>query len=206
MQTLQDLQLSVQDWFNAAYADKLELRTETMRHALQLVSERSGVDRVLVETGCVRTAHHYGDGNSTYIFGDFVRHFGGELHTVDISLDNMQLCMEATAPFADKTFYYAKDSVDFLRMWGRSSPGKMIDLLYLDSWNDVDSDENKRLAQEHCLNELDAAMPHLKPGCVVLLDDAMLEGGGKPMLAHARLEHLGWRCVFDSYQTLWVRQ
>lgn len=58
--------------------------------------------------------------------------------------------------------------------------------------------------QLHCLAELEAALPHLHRQSIVLIDDNQLPGGGKPRLAKRRLAELGWLCVLDSQQTLWL--
>lgn len=58
--------------------------------------------------------------------------------------------------------------------------------------------------QRHCLAELHAALPWLHPGSIVLIDDNHWPGGGKPRLAKRRLAELGWYCVLDSQQTLWL--
>ncbi len=58
--------------------------------------------------------------------------------------------------------------------------------------------------QQHCLAELQAALPLLHGGSVVLIDDNDLPGGGKSRLAKRRLTELGWRCVLDAKQTLWL--
>jgi hypothetical protein len=78
-------------------------------------------------------------------------------------------------------------------------------LLYLDSWDyPVGADDGSRAAsQEHCLGELDAALPSLHARSLVLIDDGDLPGGGKPLLAKRRLADLGWSPLVDAYQTLW---
>jgi hypothetical protein len=58
--------------------------------------------------------------------------------------------------------------------------------------------------QQHCLAELRAALPWLHGRSVVLMDDNHLPGGGKPRLAKRLLSELGWRCVLDAQQTLWI--
>jgi hypothetical protein len=57
--------------------------------------------------------------------------------------------------------------------------------------------------QEHCLNELRAALPTLGRESVVMIDDAGLPGGGKARLAKEELRLLGFRCLLDEYQTVW---
>jgi len=82
-----------------------------------------------------------------------------------------------------------------------------IDLLYLDSFDypEGPDDALRDASQQHCRNELEAALPFLAPSAIVLIDDGDLPGGGKPRLAKERLAQLGWTCVLDEYQTLWGR-
>lgn len=58
--------------------------------------------------------------------------------------------------------------------------------------------------QRHCLAELEAALSLLHSKSIVLIDDNRLPGGGKPRLAKRRLAELGWLCVLDAHQTLWM--
>lgn len=58
--------------------------------------------------------------------------------------------------------------------------------------------------QQHCLAELEAALSLLHSKSIVLIDDNRLPGGGKPRLAKRRLAELGWLCVLDAQQTLWL--
>lgn len=62
--------------------------------------------------------------------------------------------------------------------------------------------------QEHCLKELQAAIDSgaIDDSTIILIDDNMLPGGGKPRLAKKFLhEELDWECVYDYQQTLWIK-
>jgi len=61
-------------------------------------------------------------------------------------------------------------------------------------------------SQEHCLKEIQAAMPLLHDRSIVLMDDNSLPGGGKPRLAKRWLAEQGWTCLIDSQQTLWIKR
>jgi predicted O-methyltransferase YrrM len=193
------------EWFENGYRRKLGRRYETFAHAFALVLERSGPDRMVVETGCVREKDDYSAGYSTVLIGELLSRAGGHLATVDLSERNMAMCKRITKRFAPLISYNVSDSVDFLRAWPSHSK-RSIDLLYLDSWDYPVSPEygEPEPSQRHCLLEFEAALPSLSPRAVVLIDDADLPGGGKPRLAKVRLAELGWECVLDDYQTLWV--
>ena len=60
--------------------------------------------------------------------------------------------------------------------------------------------------QEHCLKELEAALPNLHKKSIVLIDDNNLAGGGKPRLAREWLLDNGWELLIDYQQTLWIRK
>ena len=193
-------------WFAAAYAKRLGRRYETMATALALLLARSDEHRIIVETGCVRERNDYSAGYSTVLFGEFLVRHGGTLHTVDLSERNIATCRRLTKRYAARISYHAGDSVAFLAAWEPQTSGP-IDLLYLDSFDYPESPDDplRDASQQHCRNELDAALPALAEGAVVLIDDGDLPGGGKPRLAKERLAQLGWTCILDDYQTLWTR-
>lgn len=61
-------------------------------------------------------------------------------------------------------------------------------------------------SQQHCLREFKAVEDNnIFDTTVILIDDNMLPGGGKPGLLKPYLEERGWKCLFDLQQTLWVR-
>ncbi|MGH7329444.1 MAG: hypothetical protein ACREJX_13945, partial [Polyangiaceae bacterium] len=117
-----------------------------------------------------------------------------------------ELCRKLTRPFGDLITVDLGDSVGFLRNWAQAHSGTPIDLLYLDSldYPVAPKDGPREPSQQHCLAELDAALPSLAPRAIVLIDDADLPGGGKARFARERLAQLGWRCDLDDYQTLWA--
>jgi hypothetical protein len=193
-------------WFAAAYGGRLGRRYQTMSTALELLLERSDRNRIIAETGCVRERNDYSAGYSTVLFGEFLARHGGRLHTVDLSVKNIATCRRLTKRYASQTTYHVGDSVGFLASWQRQQAGP-IDLLYLDSFDYPESPDDplRDASQQHCRNELEAALPALAASAVVLIDDGDLPGGGKPKLAKERLAQLGWTCVLDDYQTLWAR-
>lgn len=182
----------------------------------------------IVETGCAHTPDDWaGAGMSTVIFGAWAEATGSTVVSVDIDVHHIAMASElAIGPIA----YVNADSVTYLEE--RTEP---IDLLYLDSLDypygalldlyggktDLDGairrlgalgHEVERLhgdiiaeSQEHCAAEATAALPLLREGAVVLIDDAGLPGGGKARLARRVLMDAGFVNRLDGYQTLWVR-
>lgn len=195
------------EWFDRKFEKKLGRRHATFKRAFDLLLQRTEGTRAIVETGCVRESNDYSAGYSTVLFGELLSRYGGRLHSVDLSARNVELCRKLTRPFAAFVTVHAGDSVTFLREWPRSYPNTPIDLLYLDSldYPMASKDGPREPSQQHCLAELEAALPSLGPRAIVLIDDSDLPGGGKPLLARRRLAELGWRCELDDYQTLWIR-
>lgn len=194
------------DWFAKKYERRLGARFATFERALELLLDRTGASRTIVETGCVRERNDFSAGYSSVLFGEFLEHHGGHLHSVDISERNVAICRKLMRRYARLATCYVADSIAFLRGWPALSANTPIDLLYLDSLDyPVYNEMPRELSQQHCLGELEAALPSLSPRAIVLIDDADLPGGGKPLLARKRLEELGWHCELDAYQTLWVR-
>ncbi|MFY9781370.1 MAG: class I SAM-dependent methyltransferase [Candidatus Baltobacteraceae bacterium] len=193
-------------WFGEDYRRKLGRRYGTFARAFELLLARTGRDRTIVETGCVREKNDYSAGYSTVLFGELLTRGGGKLFTVDLSERNMALCKRFTKRFAPLISYNVSDSVEYLRAWSRAPKPQTIDLLYLDSWDYPVSAEHgePEPSQRHCLLEFEAALPALSERGIVLIDDGDLPGGGKPKLAKARLAELGWACEIDDYQTLWT--
>lgn len=66
-------------------------------------------------------------------------------------------------------------------------------------------DDIIRPCQEHCLNELFAALPHCTDDTVILIDDSNLNGGGKSRLANLWLIDNGYQLILDFQQSLWIK-
>ena len=53
---------------------------------------------------------------STLMFADFAHQIDGELHSCDISKKNIENAKDFTRKFARNTFFYHKDSIEFLKI------------------------------------------------------------------------------------------
>lgn len=185
------------DWFKKKYYDRLGYRFWSFKIALNLFLQFG--EKVIVETGTIRMQNDIGGGYSTYIFGDFCKHYDKKLITVDIEPKNIEVSKQETMDFADVITYVTSDSVPYLQGYG----GK-IGLLYLDSM-DCPEDSDATEAQQHNLNELKAAWDKLSSNAVVLIDDNNFANGGKTRLSKSFLKDNGWKLLMDYQQTLWVR-
>lgn len=152
----------------------------------------------IMETGCVRSLGNWaGDGQSTIVWDAFITYKGGSVWSVDINQDAVDLANESTS---SQTFVKRSDSVAFLTYMAVAS-GFHVDLLYLDSF-DIDW-SNPTPSQEHHERELQAALPMLKRGTVVAVDDN-LPHAGKGYLVGRYAEAHGWATLADDYVRAWI--
>ena len=154
---------------------------------------------VIVETGTYREENNYeGDGCSTLLFDSFVDYHGGVVLSVDIDPEACDLAKENTF----FTEVIESDSVEFLG----TLEGK-VDLLYLDSYNIADWNNDWAPAAHH-LKELFAAKDCIKEKTMIVVDDNLkLPNGkrlGKGRLIYELMESLGIDPCFDDYQIGWI--
>lgn len=188
----------VNSWFEQAYREKLDSRYFTFKVALNLFLQFQGKN--IVETGCMRLKDDWGAGMSTFIFGAFCKKYNKHLWTVDINPKNLLVAQQETQEYKDYISYHYNDSLAFLQAFDRT-----IDLLYLDSLDfPLDSMLDPSTCQRHTLQELQLAFPKLSARPVVLIDDNNFPRGGKTILAKQWLKDLGWICLLDFQQTLWI--
>jgi hypothetical protein len=118
----------------------------------------------IVETGTLRTPGNWMDGQSARLFTEFVDLYGGQMRSVDI---DGQACEAARNTLTSTNFSVTHgDSVEWL---GTLTDLDQVDLFYLDSY-DVDWNDDTASANHH-LNEFLIIQPHIRPGCVVVIDD-----------------------------------
>ena len=154
---------------------------------------------VIVETGTYREENNYeGDGCSTLLFDSFVDYHGGVVLSVDIDPEACDLAKENTC----FTEVIESDSVEFLG----TLEGK-IDLLYLDSYNIADWNNDWAPAAHH-LKELFAAKNCIKEGTMIVVDDNLKLPNnkrlGKGRLIYELMESLDIDPCFDDYQIGWI--
>jgi hypothetical protein len=190
------------NWFTQKYFERSSHRFFTFQSALGLFLQRGGTN--IVETGTTRMADDWGAGMSTYIFGDVAQHYDKRVWTCDILPEAMDVCKTVTKDYSDKITYIVSDSLAFLHTFHEP-----IDLLYLDSMDCPIFDEPETpllmASQAHQINELKEAYGKLSEKAVILLDDNWFANGGKTKLSIEHLRNLGWTCVLDSQQSVWIR-
>ena len=118
----------------------------------------------IVETGTLRTPGNWVDGQSARLFTEFVDYQGGRVRSVDIDV----LACQAAREHIVSTNFSVEQSDSVAWLAGQTDLDQ-VDLFYLDSW-DVDWMDDTASAEHH-LREFQIIEPHLKPGCVVALDD-----------------------------------
>jgi hypothetical protein len=183
----------------------------SLRDLLELMGGRP---QTILETGMSAWGT-----DSTRLFDSYVRSFGGAFWSVDIRSDPVDRLRRHVGP---DTTLVCDDSVSFLGSWVAAHPQRTADVVYLDSW-DVDFSDPLPAA-EHCVRELRAVEPALRPGTLLLIDDSpgSLDGvppeardtaegfhrtygawPGKGMLAHRELLDRGATVVHHRYQALY---
>ncbi len=188
---------STTDFLRGCISSK-DKRYATFKYAFDLMEERHV--RTLVETG---TARHgcsscQRDGCSTLLFAHYAAVHQSCLYSVDINKNALQCAEEAIKPYLQNVVLQESDSVAFLRDFPYE-----IDFLYLDSYDfDLNCPDP---SQQHHLNEIIAAYPHLTENSIVLIDDCGLPFGGKGKLVIEYLLEHGWKIVAQGYQILLVK-
>lgn len=104
---------------------------------------------------------------STYLFNEFVRKYGGRFWSVDI---NSNLVNTHNGNMCPATTLICDDSVSFFKEWTKKN--EVADVVYLDSW-DLDF-YNPDPAGKHGLNEYRALIPAFRPNSLLLIDDTPL--------------------------------
>ncbi|MBA3721545.1 MAG: class I SAM-dependent methyltransferase [Parachlamydiaceae bacterium] len=173
-------------------------RYNTMKKALELMSERNA--KIIVETGTARYGDKFfdSDGGSTIIFGDWAEKNGSIFYSVDISPTNIETARTVVGIYKNTTLV-CEDSIQFL-----SNFNQQIDFLYLDSY-DFDILDPKP-SQNHHLKEIIAAYPRLTSKSVVMVDDCRLPRGGKGASIIPFLLKRGWKILVNEYQVILVKE
>ncbi len=191
------------DWFTEKYRFLIGegVRYPSMKIALNLLNQRKGT--VIVETGTTRAYNDFGGaGMATIFLGDYAKRYGIHLFTVDILPEAIELSKELTFEFKDNITYVTDDSLNFLRDFDQK-----IDLLYLDSYDyPIDEDPDAVFAsQNHQLRELVEAEDKLTNKSIVVLDDNAWPNGGKCKITKEYLIKKGWTCLWDDFQSVWIK-
>ena len=128
------------------------------RKAFEIViAELNGAPASIVETG----TSAWGT-DSTRLWDNYVTHYGGSFHSVDIRSEPAR---RLKGQVGKRTRLVTSDSVNFLKLL----PAGHIDVFFLDSW-DVDW-FNPLESAVHGLKEFHAITPKLNSGSILFVDD-----------------------------------
>lgn len=188
----------IRNWYRENYESKSGFRFQSFMIAISLLYDRFE-SPVILETGTIRLENDYGAGYSTYIFGDMINRFGGELITVDISKENIDLCKTITSDFSKNITYINDDSLEFL-----STFNKKINLLYLDSY-DCPIEGDATASQNHNLQEFLLSENNLDEKSIILIDDVNFSNGGKAKLTHEYLSSHNYKKIYELQQSVWSK-
>lgn len=153
-------------------------------------------DFLIFETGSTRKPDNWKDGNSGFLFAEFVRMHGGFVRSVDID----QEAVDSANNHIDSRYHrsFCSDSVS----WLASQPDlSMVDLFYLDSMNvKWHNDEG---SAEHHLKEFFAIEKYLKNGCIIAIDDnSKFSSSGKRTGKGRKIfEYLETKSIFPVYDS-----
>lgn len=154
----------------------------------------------IIETGTVRNPMNWKDGNSGFLFAEFVKTYGGFVRSVDID----QNAVNTANTFVDNQYYrsFCSDSVSWL---SSLQDLNNIDLFYLDSY-DVEWLDDNPSAQHH-LKEFKVIEPFLNRNSIVAIDDnSFLISGQRTGKGRAIYNYLAEKNIFpiyDEYQIIY---
>ena len=185
--------------FIEKYNNKKNIRFNMFKKTLEIAIKRNF--KTLVETGTSRgkrnflffKKYNWKDGMSTLMFSEFAHFVRGELHSCDISQENINNAKDFTKEYIKSVNFYTKDSVVFLREFK-----KTIDLLYLDSFDG----HNVELASKHQLNEAKAVIDKLTQTSLILLDDK----GAKTMYSKDYFLDGGFKILAETENQILLRK
>jgi hypothetical protein len=188
-------------YFREVYP-KLGARGNTFKQIFNYLDEFG--DPFIIETGTYREENNYtGDGCSTLLFDTYLNcRRSGELISIDIDPDACKLAAKSVV-YPD-SYIACSDSVEFL---GEHASNEEVSLLYLDSYNITDWNNDWAPAAHH-LKELFAAKNVIGPGTLIVVDDNIKTPTGKRLgkgrLIYELMDALGIEPLFDEYQIGWI--
>jgi len=137
----------------------MHLNYLTFKELFKNMNGRSNLN--ILETGIASAGTQ-----STYLFNEYVKKYGGRFWSVDI---NQYLVDTHKNNMCPATTLVCDDSVKFLNNWVKDNKDIQADVVYLDSY-DLDF-YNPNPSAMHGLNEYLALLPSLKKNSLLLIDD-----------------------------------
>lgn len=172
-------------------------RAEGYRLVFEELEKLNVKNYKFLETGVLRNLGQWKDGQSTFLFQEFLKHHSGTISSVDLDPEACNIARTKLDPTYCKI--YCDDSVNFLKNINKDN----VNLYHLDSY-DVDF-KNDTPSAEHHLKEFKAIEPFVK-GSLVLIDDNSYfnnQRSGKGSLIYKYLADKNIYPMYDKYQILY---
>ena len=126
----------------------------------------------ILETGSGHAPHSHTSRSMTYLFAKIIKNIkGGNLLTIDINENNLNLCKNQTKEFSDIVDYKLGDSVKVIDDLDKNYINS-LDLVILDSYDLFLFDPNP--SGIHHLKELLGLYNDLNKNCLIAIDDNFL--------------------------------
>ena len=165
------------EYFNEV-SNNLAGRSGSFKKIFKYLDKLKCKEVFIVETGCYREENNYdGDGCSTLLFDNYVKHRGGNVIAIDINPEACKLARDNTSKQVEVICGDSVEELGYLE-------GK-VDLLYLDSFNITDWGNDWESSSHH-LKELFAAKNIIKPETLIVVDDNLRAADGR-LLGKGRL-------------------
>jgi hypothetical protein len=190
--------------FDALFAPRLaggRGREPGFRRIFEALARLAPPRPLIVETGCLRLPGNWGgDGQSTFMWDAFARSVGGDVFSIDVSIESIDTARRACSGY---TNLIHNDSVFALSTLSSLLEGRQIHCLYLDSF-DLDPNDPMPSAIHHA-QELAAARPLLKRGSIVCIDDYRIGDavGGKGAIVDPFMRSVDAAVLHDGYAKVW---
>lgn len=169
-------------------------RAEPFRLIFSMLEEKNKTFYNIVETGVLRKLDNWNDGQSSFLFQNFLKCSNGFLKSVDI---NPETCNNARQILDEKySNVTCSDSLKFLSSIDVST----IDLFFLDSY-DVDFRNDEDSANHH-LNEFKIIETNLSKDTIIAIDDNTFYNGirsGKGRKIFEYLQEKNINPIYDGY-------
>jgi hypothetical protein len=147
----------------------------------------------IVETGCIRNPKDSCDGWGTVLWKRWADKSNSFVYSVDNNSQHLFNCM-SVVKHSPRVFYVHNDSIEFLKNLPFSF---FIQFLFLDSYDYAGDENNKKIAAEHQLKEVQAAEKNLQENSLILIDDIFntISFQGKGELTIPYLLKKNWKII-----------
>lgn len=170
-------------------------RQNTWMIAAKKILEQGGFN--LIETGCFRGT--LSDGVSTLLLAQLSKDLGGWLDSYELSPANINSAKTILKQHNLLHYVAFHEGDSITNLAARNDP---VHFAYLDSY-DCGLGPDFGPCQRHQLAELEAVLPLMTRRSVIMLDDHVVDTGGKTKLSMERLDRLQWNRLATEYQVVY---